>query len=168
MGTFATNSNHRLPFTICQPRKKKNFRFLFPFAADKHKFSVSISICNKQMELLFSVCGITETWRHGHGDVETWRHGDMEMETWKHGDIDMETWKHGKMETWRHGDMDMETWTLRHGQGDVGTSNGKQKPRRFSVIRLLFAHRANGSLPFIHLLTKKQTEVIHLQTDSTE
>jgi hypothetical protein len=50
----------------------------------------------------FSVCLITEAWRHG----------DIEMETWKYGDIDMD------MEKWRHGDMDMETW--RHGHGDNG------------------------------------------------
>jgi hypothetical protein len=42
-------------------------------------------------------------------------------------------------------------------------SSGERKPRRFSIIRLLFAHRENGSLSFVHLLTKKQTEVIHLQ-----
>jgi hypothetical protein len=41
--------------------------------------------------------------------------------------------------------------------------NGKLKPRRFSLILLPFAHRANGSLTFICLLTKKQTEVICLQ-----
>jgi hypothetical protein len=34
----------------------------------------------------------------------------------------------------RHGDMDMETW--RH--GDI--KHGKRKPRRFSLIRLPFAH----------------------------
>jgi hypothetical protein len=31
--------------------------------------------------------------------------------------------------------------------------------------RLLFAHRANGSLSFVRLLTKKQTKVISLQMD---
>ncbi len=40
---------------------------------------------------------------------------------------------------------------------------GKRKPRRFSLIRLPFALCANVSLPFVHLLTKKQTEVIRLQ-----
>ncbi len=43
--------------------------------------------------------------------------------------------------------------------------NGKRKPRRFSLIRLQFARRANGSLSFTRLFTKKQTEVIRLQTD---
>jgi hypothetical protein len=62
--------------------------------------------------------------------METWRHGDME--TWRHGD--METWKHGNMETWKH---------------------GNRMPRRFSTIRLPFAHCANGILSFVRLLTKK-------------
>jgi hypothetical protein len=41
----------------------------------------------------------------------------------------------------------------------------KTEARRFSLIRLPSAHHANGSLPFVHLLTKKQIEVIRLQTD---
>ncbi len=45
------------------------------------------------------------------------------------------------------------------------TENGKQKPRQFFLIRLLFSNSANGSLSFVRLLTKKQTEVISLQTD---
>jgi hypothetical protein len=53
-------------------------------------------------------------------------------------------------------DMDMETWQ---------TKNGKRKPRRFSLIPLQFAHRANRSLSFVRLLTKKPTEVSRLQTD---
>ncbi len=66
----------------------------------------------------------------------------------------------------------METRTRTHGiktleKFDViqKKSNGKRKPRQFSLIRLPFAHRANGSSSFVCLLTKKQTEVIHLQTD---
>ncbi len=44
--------------------------------------------------------------------------------------------------------------------------DGKRKPKRFSLIRLPFAHRTNTvSLSFVHLLTKKQTEVVRLQTD---
>jgi hypothetical protein len=39
-------------------------------------------------------------------------------------------------------------------------SNEKQKPRRFSLICLPFAHQENRSLLFVSLLTKKQTEVI--------
>ncbi len=42
-------------------------------------------------------------------------------------------------------------------------SFGKWKPRRFSLIRLPFARFANGSLSFVCLLMKKETEVIHLQ-----
>jgi hypothetical protein len=92
--------------------------------------SVSVSVCQKQMEVcnfclclqetngscrfllvLFSVCGIPETWRHGSGDMEmeTWRHEDMK--TWRHEVGDMETGRHGNMETWKHGEM--EIW--RHG-----------------------------------------------------
>jgi hypothetical protein len=47
----------------------------------------------------------------------------------------------------------------------AAVSNGKWKPRRFSSIHLLFAHRTNGSLSFVHLLTKKQALYIH--TDFT-
>ncbi len=42
-------------------------------------------------------------------------------------------------------------------------SNGKMengRPGDFSLILLPFAHCANGSLSFVHLLKKKQTEVI--------
>ncbi len=109
--------------------------------------------------------GDTETWRHGdmvtwrHGDMKTLRHGDMEtcrhrdMEPRRHGDMvtwrhhgDMKTWRHGDMETWWHGDM--KTWSME-------APNGKRKPRRFSLIHLPFAHRANGSLssyPFANWL----------------
>jgi hypothetical protein len=45
------------------------------------------------------------------------------------------------------------------------TEKGKRKPRRFSLFRLPFAHRVNGSLSFVRLFTKKQTEAIRLQTD---
>jgi hypothetical protein len=45
------------------------------------------------------------------------------------------------------------------------TSNEKRKPRRFSLIRLRFALGANGRWSFVRLLTKKQMEVISLQTD---
>jgi hypothetical protein len=56
--------------------------------------------------------------------METRRQEDKE--TRREGD--METQGHGGMEAWRHGDMDMET------------SNGKRKPRQFSVIHLMFSH----------------------------
>jgi hypothetical protein len=46
---------------------------------------------------------------------------------------------------------------------DFSVLNGKRKPRRFSLIRSLFAHRANGSLSFVRLLTEVQMEVIRLQ-----
>jgi hypothetical protein len=62
------------------------------------------------------------------------------------------------METRRNGNMDMET-------GKHQSGNGKRKSRRFSLIRVLFAHCANRSLSFVRLLTKKQTEVMRLQID---
>ncbi len=71
------------------------------------------------------------------GDIEIWRYGDME------------TWRHGDSETWRLGDM--ETCGYQ-------TEDGKRKPRRFSIICLPFAHRANGSLSAVHWLMKKKTE----------
>jgi hypothetical protein len=42
---------------------------------------------------------------------------------------------------------------------DAAVSNGKWKPRRFSLVRLPFAHCANGNLSFVGLLRKKQTKV---------
>jgi hypothetical protein len=108
-----------------------------------------------------------KTWRHR--DIETWRHGDMETPTWGygHGDTDMKTWT-WRHQTWiwrhRHGDMDIETSTWRHGHEDIDmatwpTENEKRKPRQLSLIRLLFGHGENGSLSFVRLLAKKQTEV---------
>ncbi len=118
-----------------------------------------------------------ETWRHG--EIETWRHGDIE--TWRHGDMDIETWRHGIMQTWMetwtwrhgHGDMDMETWTWRYGIKISENSEvlrkklkGKWKSEAQAIfLNTLTAHRANGSLPFVRLLRKKQTDAICLQTD---
>ncbi len=114
---------------------------------------------------------VMETWRHRHGamDMETWtrRQGDMDMETWtrrhRHGDLDMETW------TWRvgHGDM---AWRHGHGIEILGNSDdlrkkSNEKPRRFSLSHLPFAHRATRSMSFVRLVMKKQMEVIHLLTD---
>jgi hypothetical protein len=45
------------------------------------------------------------------------------------------------------------------------TENGKRKPGQFSLNRLPVAHRANRSSSFVRFLTKKQTELIRLQTD---
>ncbi len=119
-----------------------------------------------------------EIWKHGdiyisYGNMEKWRHGDMhgDMETWtwKHGDVDN---GHGDMDNghgkkYGHGDMDLETghggrdietWAWRVGHGDMDT-------RRFFKIHLKVARRANGTLTFVRLLTKKQTKVICVQTD---
>ncbi len=48
------------------------------------------------------------------------------------------------------------------------TENRKRSQRRFFLICLPFAHCANRSLSFVHLLIKKQTEVIRLQTGLNE
>ncbi len=53
----------------------------------------------------------------------------------------------------------MERW--RH-----QTENGS--PDDFPQSVLPLAHRANRGLSFVHLFTNKQTEVTHLQTDSTD
>ncbi len=50
----------------------------------------------------------------------------------------------------------------------AAVSNGNWKPRWFALIRLPFALPTNGSLSFVHLFTKKQTEVIRLQMDLTD
>jgi hypothetical protein len=68
----------------------------FPLSvANKRKLPFSVTVFRKYRFPLvpFSVWGILETWRHGHGD--------MEMETWKYGDKkkirgDLETW------AWKH------------------------------------------------------------------
>jgi hypothetical protein len=90
-----------------------------------------------------------DTCRNGNRETWTWRHGhgDMDMESW--------TWIHG------HGDMDMESWTWIHGHGDMDLKYWgmlafykkiKLKPRRFSLIRLLFAFHANRSLTIVNLM----------------
>ncbi len=40
--------NYRLSFDV---QGKQNFRLMFPFAANKRKFAVSISVCIKQTEV---------------------------------------------------------------------------------------------------------------------
>jgi hypothetical protein len=62
----------------------------------------------------------------------------------------------------------MEAWTWRHGDGymdmKMEMSNGKLKPRRFSVICLPFAIHNDRRLLFFCFLTQKQAEVNRLQT----
>jgi hypothetical protein len=50
------------------------------------------------------------------------------------------------------------------GEMDKKTTNGKRKPK-FFLTPIAFAHRANGSLSFVRLLTEKQTEVNRLLTE---
>ncbi len=64
--------------------------------ADQGKQTSVFCFRLQQTNGMFSVCGIPETWRPGHGDME------VETSTWKHGDGDMkmESWR------WRHGNME--------------------------------------------------------------
>jgi hypothetical protein len=76
-----------LTFIVCRPRKI-NFHFPFLFAENKWKFAVSVFHLQQTNRnccfplVLFCVCGIPETWRHG--EKETWRyvheHGYMELD----------------------------------------------------------------------------------------
>jgi hypothetical protein len=56
---------------------------------------------------------------------------------------------------WRNGDME----TYRHGHIDI-TQKGKTEAQTIFLICSQLAHHANGSLLFVRLLTKKQTEII--------
>jgi hypothetical protein len=64
--------------------------------------------------------------------------------------METKTWKHGTMEAWRHTDMK----TYRH-------TDIKRKKEVQAILLNLFT---GGS--FVRLMTKKQMEVIHLQTDT--
>jgi hypothetical protein len=79
------------------------------------------------------------------------------METWGNRDRDMEVWRH------RHGNMDMKNGDMETRTWRQETSNGKRKPRRFSLIHLPLVDRSckrkfvvcpfveeeiNGSYPF--------------------
>jgi hypothetical protein len=68
-------------------------RFCFPFTENKRK--LPFLLC------LFSVCGIPETWKHGHG------RGDISMETYCR-DMEMETRRHRDMV---HGHRDIKRKT---------------------------------------------------------
>ncbi len=97
MGTFAETAivDYRLSFFL---PSKINFRFPFPFAANKRNFAVSVfrlQQTNENCRFPFAECR-----KHGDGDMEnevmeTRRH--RYMETWRHRDI--ETWRHGGIET---------------------------------------------------------------------
>jgi hypothetical protein len=150
LGTLLAVIGSRPPWSQVARKRHRNSDLQNP---EQKQTSVYISIWRKQTEVsvfifhlqqtngsccfpmvLFSVCRILETWRHG--DMQTWRPRHEDIAIWKN---------------WRHGDME--------------TSNRNRKPRQFSLISLPLAYHANGSLSFISLLTKKQTRVIHLQTD---
>jgi hypothetical protein len=73
MGTFSKTSivDYRLLFA----NQGKKCPFI-PSAANKREFAVSVFHLQQIDEscrfplVLFSVCGIPETWRHGHGDMD--------------------------------------------------------------------------------------------------
>jgi hypothetical protein len=79
MGTFAETAIINYCLSFADQGKQTSF-FPFLFTANKGKFAVSIFHLKRtkgscQFLLLpFYVCGISETWRHGDGEMETWRH----------------------------------------------------------------------------------------------
>jgi hypothetical protein len=85
------------------------------------------------------------------------------METWKNED--METLTQGDMATWTQRNFfGMETW-IKNIQVLQKKSNGKLITEVQVIFLNSLAHLANGSLPFVRLLMKKQMEVIRLKTD---
>jgi glycyl-tRNA synthetase alpha subunit len=44
----------------------------------------------------------------------------------------------------------------------------KMEAKAISLIHSSFSHHANGSLSFVRLFTKKETEVLRLQTDKMD
>ncbi len=68
----------------------------------------------------------------------------METETWR--DEEIEKWRHEDMEKWRNGTI----------KGKM--ENATTEAQAIFLHLFLFAHRANGSLSFIRLLTKQQTD----------
>ncbi len=107
-GLVCWNSNNRLPFIICRPRKT-NFYFLFLFAANKQNFAVTVFIfaVNKQ-KLPFSIYHIS---------------------------------------------LSISIYAT--------ISNGKQNPRRFSLILSSCKNLCHFSVCW----QRKNAEVIYLQTD---
>jgi hypothetical protein len=74
------------------------------------------------------------------------------METW--------TWRH------RHGDMDMATWACRHGHGDMELKyETKMQAQAIFLDQFFVCSLCKWKISFVRLSTKKQTEVIPLQTD---
>jgi hypothetical protein len=124
MGTFAETAivDYRLSFAN---QGKQNLYFPLLFAANKWKLGVSIVCLRKNGSCHISLVLFCLR-KQGHMDMETWR------------------WRPGNMETWRNGDMDMVTYRYIKRKAET-------KPKRFSLIGLLFAHHANISLSNIHL-----------------
>ncbi len=155
------------PFFVCRSRKT-NVHFMFPFAANKQKFSISIFCLqqtNRSFPFPFSICrkqtkvAVFHVWNFGNVDMETWRWRHGSMETWRHGD--METWRHGDMETWRHRNMknmDMETSNRKRKlEAQVIFKNPftvcKSCKRKFFVCPLV-GKETNRSYPFANRLKR--------------
>jgi hypothetical protein len=153
-----TNGSLPFPFSVCSKQTKVGIFlwFRFPFAVwryeNRHEHENGHGRGHGNMEEDMNTW--TRTWK------EVIRHGNMgeNMATWTR------TWKHGRGHGCLVKIMKTETMTWKHGRGQE-TRNRKQKARQFSLIRLPFAHCANGSLSFVCFLTKRQTDVIRLQTD---
>ncbi len=125
--------NQQLLITVYLPRKT-SVHFPFPIAADKQSLLFCFPLTENKLKLQFSVCGLSETWRHGHGDMETWKHGNME--TWRNGDGDIETWRH-----W-HRDFG----TCRN--GGMETSGGNQKTEALGIFLYPFTVCASRKRKF--------------------
>jgi hypothetical protein len=128
MGTFAETASvdYRLPLST------KENKLMFPISVCSKQtevFRCHFSFAENKRKLPFFISSVFRLRNSRNVETWTWRHGDEDMETWRHRD--METLRHEGIETWRHGDMDMET------------TDGKRKPRQFSLIGFLFAHHAN-------------------------
>ncbi len=108
MGVFAKTAIVDYHLSFAYQGKKTSF-FCFLLQKTNRNLPFPFSVCTNKGKLPFStssIFGVTETWRHGHGDsgdMETWRHGDIEIETWKHRE--MGTW------TWRQGEIKQKTET---------------------------------------------------------
>ncbi len=112
--------------------RKTNFCCPFPFAANKRKFTVSV----------FRIY----IYIHIHKYINVHTHIHIHIQ-YTHMHIYIYTY---------------HIYTHIYVCICAAVSNGKRKPRRFSFIRLMFAHRSNGSLSFVCLLSKNQTEDVCL------
>jgi hypothetical protein len=71
MGTFAETANVDYP-------RKTNFRYPFPFAANKRRFFFSVFRLQQTNGSYRFLLALFSEFRK-HGDMETWRNGDMKF-----------------------------------------------------------------------------------------